>query len=98
MAKTIENLFRILHYSADLLVIVIFLTYFISRKVKSKELGFIALYSITDFTLNILSNYFSPTEGLYIWSTFTFFEYSIFTFIIWTNIKKTFFPSHDSCC
>jgi hypothetical protein len=87
MTKTIENLFYFFHVSTDVLIILLFLVFL--KKVK-KEGSFtaIAFYSLVDLGLNFLPRHFSQSFGLYIWSTFTFFEYSIFTYVIWKSIKR----------
>ena len=87
MAKTIENLFRILHYSSDILVILIYLLLY-SKIKREKSLLIITIYIFLDLILNLFNRYFTPNWGLYIWSTFTFVEYSIFSYIIWSNIKQ----------
>jgi len=90
MTKTIENLFLYLHYTADILPILLFLIFFKSSK-KEKALVLITLYIALDLILNLLNGLFSNTLYLYIWSTFTLIEYSIFTYVIWINIKKLAF-------
>jgi hypothetical protein len=87
MAKTIENLFFILHYVTDILIVLLFLL-FISRTKKERVLFFIFLYSSIDLIINTLDYPFKVDLGLYVWPTFTFFEYLIFTFVIWVNLKK----------
>lgn len=87
MAKTIESLFYYLHYATDILIILLFLIF--SAKIKGqRSLALIALYALSDLVLNVLSYYYKIDLGQYVWSTFTFFEYGIFTYIIWLNIKK----------
>lgn len=87
MTKTIENLFYYLHYVTDILVIVLCLL-FISKIRKEPPLLLIALYSFTDLSLNALSDFFHIVINPYIWSSFTYFEYFIFTYIIWIHLKR----------
>lgn len=87
MAKTIENLFVFLHYATDILIILLFFL-FISKIKKERVLFFIFLYASIDLVLNSLNYLFKIDVGLYVWSTFTFFEYIVFTFVIWVNLKK----------
>src|SRR6476620_7321307 len=90
MAKTIENLFRFLHLSTDILIIVLFFTFY-KRTFKEKPLLLIALYESIDLLLNLSYKSFSLEWYPYIWSTFTFIEYSIFAYILWTNMKNDVF-------
>jgi hypothetical protein len=90
MAKTIENLFRFLHLSTDILIIVLFFTFF-KRTFKEKPLLLIALYESIDLLLNLSYKSFSLEWYPYIWSTFTFIEYSIFASILWTNMRNNVF-------
>jgi hypothetical protein len=89
MAKTIENLFAILHYSVNALIILLFIAFY--KKVK-REWGFwaITLYCLIDSLLNLTVNQvrLTYTWNLYIWATFTFIEYLTFTFVIWRSIKS----------
>src|SRR6476646_3889653 len=89
MTKTIENLFAILHFSVNALVILLFIVFF--KKIRHEK-GFLAItsYCLLDSLLNLGVKYVSMTLSwrLYIWSTFTFIEYLTFTFIIWSTIKN----------
>jgi hypothetical protein len=89
MTKTIENLFAILHFSVNALVIILFLIFF--RKTKhEKGLLAITCYCLLDSVLNLMVKYVNVniTWRLYIWSTFTFIEYLTFTYIIWSTLKN----------
>lgn len=89
MAKTIENLLVILHFSVNALILLLFIIYF--RKVKhEKAFLAITLYCFIESVLNFGSKYIGGGLKLtrYIWSTFTFFEYLIFTFVIWSSLKN----------
>jgi hypothetical protein len=88
MAQTIENLFRILHYTCDILILLLFLIFYKKNK-SEKSLVLIATYVFIELFLNAFNKYFSRDIYLYVWSTFTFIEYSIFAFILWSNIKKS---------
>lgn len=89
MAKTIENLLAILHFSVNILII--FLYIFNFRRIKHEK-GFLAItsYCFLDSLLNFAVKYvdINLTWRLYIWSTFTFVEYLTFTYIIWSTIKN----------
>ena len=79
-----------MHYSTGILVILLFLI-FIKGLNKEKGLLFLALYSLIDILLNLFNSYITGKWSLYIWSTFTFIEYSIFTYLLWVNIKNKSF-------
>ena len=89
MAKTIENLFALLHYSVNALIIFLFIAYY--RKVRHEK-AFLAItfYCLIESLLNLSSKYVGLgfTLKLYIWSTFTFVEYLTFTFVIWNTLKS----------
>jgi len=88
MAKTIENLFSILHYSGNILIIILFFL-FLNKTKKEKPLLLLAVYTIIDTLLNYFQPYIlNITFRYYCWSTFTFIEYSIFTFIIYSTLKN----------
>ncbi|MGZ3852880.1 MAG: hypothetical protein ACXVLT_05205 [Flavisolibacter sp.] len=91
MAKTIENLFVILHFSVNILIIFLYIIFF--RKIKHEK-GFLAItcYCFLDSLLNLAVKYVNLNLSwrLYIWSTFTFVEYLTFTFVIWSTIKNAF--------
>jgi hypothetical protein len=89
MTKTIENLFAILHYSVNTIIIILFISFYGKVKQEKAFLA-IALYCLIDSILNLTSKYVGLgfTLRLYIWSTFTFVEYLIFTLIIWQSIKN----------
>jgi hypothetical protein len=87
MAKTIENLFKLLHLSSDILILFLFVLFF-RKTIKEKPLIFITLYAFLDILLNFFINIFSKELYSYIWSTFTFVEYSIFTYILWSSIRR----------
>jgi hypothetical protein len=86
MAKTIENLFKFLHLSSDILLIIVCL-WFINRIRNERPLILVSVYALLDLLINIFNNWFSNHWWSYIWSTFTFVEYSIFTYILWINIR-----------
>jgi hypothetical protein len=90
MAKTIENLFKLLHLSTDILILLLFVI-FLKKTSKEKPLILITVYALLDILLNFFINIFSKELYSYIWSTFTFVEYSIFTYILWSNIKRQSF-------
>jgi hypothetical protein len=89
MAKTIENLFAILHFSVNALIIILFVSFY--GKVK-REKVFIAitLYCLLESVLNLTSKYVGLSFALtqYIWASFTFIEYLTFTLVIWASIKN----------
>jgi hypothetical protein len=87
MTKSIENLFSILHYGSGALVLITF-SLFIKSLFKEKGIFLLIIYTASDIFLNLFNSYITGKWSLYIWSTFTFVEYSIFTYIIWLNIKK----------
>jgi hypothetical protein len=89
MAKTIENLFVILHFSVNALIILLFILHY--RRVKhEKAFLAITLYCFIESLLNLSSKYVGLgfILTLYIWSTFTFVEYLIFTYVIWITLKS----------
>jgi hypothetical protein len=89
MTKTIENLFSYLHYSGNILFIILVIFLFNKTK-KEKALLLIAIYCLIDTFLNYFQSYIeNPQFKYYCWSTFTFVEYSIFTYTIYTSIKNS---------
>lgn len=90
MAKTIENLFKLLHLSADILILLLFV-FFLKKTTKERPLILITIYAFLDLFLIYFTNNFYKELYSYIWSTFTFVEYAIFTYIIWSNIKRIAF-------
>jgi hypothetical protein len=90
--RTIENLFLILHYISEFLVVLSFLIFF-KQLSTDREVILLAIYALTDLILNFSSDYLHLTGNwyFYIWSTFTLVEYSVFTFILWKGIESVFF-------
>jgi len=88
--KTIENLFSILHYASEILVILVFLI-FVKQLIKDKGLVFILTYTLLDLLLNYYYRNINRKLYLYLWSTFTFVEYIVFTYFLWANIKSKIF-------
>ena len=89
MAKTIENLFSFLHYFGNIIFIILVLFFFNKTK-KEKPLFLIAIYCLIDTLLNVFQSYISnPLFKYYCWSTFTFVEYSIFTYTIYSCLKNS---------
>ena len=87
MAKTIEDLFYYIHLSGNCILLFLFI-FFFKRTKKEVPLILIAVYALLDSALNIFTFQFSAKLYLYIWATFTLVEYSIFSFIIGSNIRK----------
>jgi hypothetical protein len=89
MAKTIENLFRFLHHFSDLFIVFLYFL-FLKKTKKEKSFLLITIYVLIDFILDIftfsLQNFYNI-----VWSFFTLIEYSIFTYIIWNNIRNRSF-------
>lgn len=87
MAKTIEDLFYYIHLSGNCILLFLFI-FFFKRTKKEIPLVLIAVYALLDSSLNIFTFQFSAKLYLYIWATFTLIEYSIFSYIIGSNIRK----------
>lgn len=87
MAKTIENLFLFLHFSTNVLIILLYLL-FLKRIKAEKGLFLIVLYSFSDLLMNVVLLNVSTTLNLYITALFTLLEYLLFTYFIYFAIKK----------
>jgi len=87
MSKTIEYLFYYIHLTGNCILLFLFI-FFFKRTKKEVPLILIAVYALLDSALNIFTFQFSAKLYLYIWATFTLVEYSIFSFIIGSNIRK----------
>ena len=87
MAKTIENLFQLLHRSANVFIVLLFLL-FIKKAKSERAIVLIALYALTELILNLSASSFAKNLFSYIWGAFTYFEYLIFTYILQINIKN----------
>ena len=88
--KTIENLFSILHYSSGILTVLIFLI--LSKYLlRDTTLLLLAIYTFTDLLLNYYTRNINKMLYQYVWSTFTFVEYIVFAFFLWSNIKSKSF-------
>jgi hypothetical protein len=55
---------------------------------KETSVAFLTLYILLDLLLNYYNRNIDEGWFSYIWSTFTFVEYSIFTYFLWVNIKN----------
>lgn len=79
-----------MHYSSGIITLVVFLL-FIKYLSKDKSLILLAVYTVADLLLNYYTRNINGRWYLYVWSTFTFLEYIVFTYVLWLNIKnKTF--------
>lgn len=86
MTKTIENLFRYLHFVSNIIVLLIFIFSF-HRIKKEKGLIAIAIYCFADLLINFFPYFLNSKPLFYIVGAFfTFIEYAIFAFFIWTNL------------
>lgn len=90
MAKTIENLSRVLHWGSNGLVILLFLL-FIAKTRKEKGLWLILIYSLSDSLLNFLGLHVGGRLHLSLGALATFIEYSAFAAFIYFNIKRARF-------
>jgi hypothetical protein len=87
MAKTIEDLFYFIHLSVDFILLFLFLI-LVKNKKKALPLFLISIYVFLDSLLNIFDAEFSRGLYQYVWSAFTLVEYSIFSYIILSTIRK----------
>jgi len=89
--KTIENLFNYLaSYSAFLPVIFFFVFFKTSRK--EKVFWIIVIYSIYNFLTDIGLIYLNHKPSrIFLYSSFTFFEYILFASVLYIIIKKNNF-------
>ena len=97
MAKTIENLFQLLHRSANVFIVLLFLL-FIKKAKSERAIVLIALYALTELILNLSASSFAKNLFSYIWGLFTYFEYLVFTYILQINIKNKRFKKFIVIC
>lgn len=88
MTKTIENLFSLLAHYSDLLPILFFL-FFWKKSKPIRILWIVFIYSIYDFLTNFGLLYLrhKPTR-VFLYSTYTFIEYSLFTTAFYLMINN----------
>lgn len=89
--KTIENLFNYLAFFSDLLPCLLFFIFL--KKTKSiQPLWIIVLYCVYDFLTNIGLLYLDHKPArVFLYSSFTFFEYAFFVWILFLFIKNAVF-------
>jgi len=86
--KTIENLFNYLAFYSDLLPFLLFLIFF-KRSKSNRVLWLIFLYSVYDFLTNIGLLYLTHKPSrVFLYSSYTFFEYFLFTSSLYLMIKN----------
>jgi hypothetical protein len=91
MAKTIEDLFILLLFLTDLLFILCFFLFFKKSKLE-KPLLALFLYCLLDIIVNSITELPVSRLLLFIsYAFFTAFEYLVFAFILWLNIKNNTF-------
>jgi hypothetical protein len=89
MAKTIEDLFVYLRHAFDLLIILLFIVNFSKFKAE-KGLIAIVCYCFIDLVITLTENYANVSDVAFVllFAIFTFFEYLIFSYFLWLNIKN----------
>lgn len=93
MAKTIEDLFIFLVFASDILFLFFF--FLNNKKLKLfKPIVAAAFYCVADLLVNFIAlEIKQPSVALIAYECFTAVEYTIFAFIIWSNIKNVKFRS-----
>ncbi len=86
--KTIENLFNYLAFYSDLLPVFFFFLFY-SKSKSQKGLWIILAYCIYDFLTNLGLLYLSQKHiNRFLYSSFTFIEFSLFAWVLFTIIKN----------
>lgn len=89
--KTIENLFNYLAFFSDLLPCLLFFI-FLKKSTSIKPLWIVTIYCVYDFLTNIGLLYLDHKPSrVFLYSSFTFFEYAFFVWILFLFIKNAVF-------
>ena len=90
MAKTIESLFIWLTFISDFIVIISFL-FFLRKNRRYNATWLILIYTLINLSINV-SLELLPFENVYfVYTFFTFLEYSLFTAFIYSCVKSPTF-------
>src|SRR5687768_6309208 len=97
MAKTIEDLFYFLAFFTDVVVIVLFITFY-KKIITNKALRFIIAYCFISLSTNLIIEFFPFNNVSLLYSYFTLAEYLLFTSYIFTITQSRKFKRFMIIC